>query len=365
MVDEATGELGGFSLGFDFCAQHEAGFPVLSRALGLSQKDWPMGIEDRTATEVPAHLLFQEYARRSKDGRVKRTKPAAVLAVESSGWGSDAFFSDPAKYANTRDAAFYYDVLPKSDFYDPARDDVACSWSAHSGFVIHVQGEKNVELLKELHAAFQRKDIAYGAGYLRGFVRTGPALAIASRIAQETRDSVLADDKAALHLHEAVEACGIKETLTAAGLHWYALCPAWREGPDSELLLFLNPKDQKRYSHGWFTLDELRAWASGTGPVVDSVEIESLLKADDRDWGIHLLKGLREAGIKQRIFEKFVWLDDRKAEIGVRLTVTKDSEHLLPSGTYPLQVVEPYVKAGRALAQAERAARERGCSAVA
>lgn len=365
MVDETTGQLGGFSLGFDFCAEHETGFQTLTHALGLPQKDWPMGIEDRMATAVPEHLNFQEYVRRSKDGRVKRTKPAAVLAFQAHDWGIDAFFADPAEYANSRGAALYYDVLPRSDFYDPARDDVACSWSARSGFVIHVQGEKNVELLKELHAAFLSKDIAYGAGYVRGFLRSGPALVIASRIAQETRDSVLAEDKAALRLHKAVEACGIQETLTAAGLRWYALSPAWRDGPDSELLFFLNPPDQKRYAHGWFTLDELRAWANGTGPVKDSVEIEPLLKADDRDWSIHLLMGLKQAGIKQRIFEQFVWLDASKTEIGVRLVIAKDSEHILPSGIYPLQVVEPYVKAGRALAQEERAARERGASAVA
>ena len=34
------------------------------------------------------------------------------------------------------------------------------------------------------------------------------------------------------------------------------------------LRFFLNPREQNRYNHGWFSLEELKAWAGDTGPII-------------------------------------------------------------------------------------------------
>jgi len=34
------------------------------------------------------------------------------------------------------------------------------------------------------------------------------------------------------------------------------------------VIFFLNPKDQVNNNHGWFTVEDLDKWISGTGPVI-------------------------------------------------------------------------------------------------
>ncbi len=196
-LNDATGQLEGFNLGFDFCAEHERGFEYLTRALGLPALELPQGIEDRTATQVPPFLQLREFTLRPRDRRFKKTMPAAVLFCgEPYQQRIELLDSNPEQFCQTVDAGLLFDPTTKSSSYGPAQGEVASSWSSRSGFTIAVRGERNITLLRELHAAFLNKDIAYGSGVSSGFKRTSAALVIASRISQETREHVLARDQA-------------------------------------------------------------------------------------------------------------------------------------------------------------------------
>ncbi|MDZ4719763.1 MAG: hypothetical protein SH847_15030 [Roseiflexaceae bacterium] len=70
-----------------------------------------------------------------------------------------------------------------------------------------------------------------------------------------------------LHLFEEV-----KQTLTDQGKEWRSLERwQWMEG---EIRFWLNPNDQANYQSGWFSIDDLIAWAHNSGPVVIEEEFE-------------------------------------------------------------------------------------------
>ncbi len=344
----------GFSLGFDFCGEHEFGARYIKDALGIAQKDIPVGVEDRTMTKVPSTLELVEYDLRSRDKRYKKSMPAALLLCTD-----ELRYGDRPKEMDelTRrlDVGFMWDFAADKKWYESGKHDVASSWSSHGGFAIHVRGAENVARLKELHAAFLACQVSVADAAIIGFQRKALSLVMNERLPQEVLKTVRERDEAFQRLHAAKDATGVEDMLKAKGLGFYALSPAWQYEENSGLLFFLNPQEQKKYAHGWFTEEELREWAEGRGPVLDSRDIEPRLKQEDPDWGIHLHMGLQEQGISLRVFEKFVWLDEQKTRIGVRLHVHRNSQDKLPEGTYPLETVLPYVEAGRQLRQQTKA----------
>lgn len=343
---ESEGTVFGFSLGYDFCAEHEFGATFIKRAFGIADSAFPLGVEDRTATRVPESLVLRTYTHKPKDRRYKAQVAAAVL-VCCDPWRRAAGMT-VAELVSEFQVSFYTEITDKR--YKPADHDIEVAWSGRSGFAIHVRGDENVAKLTELHAAMLECAISVADASITGFKRKALALVLNERLPQETLDAVRAQDQAHLRLHQAAEATGIAALLSAAGRGWYALSPAWRTCEGSELLFFLNPHEQSRYGSGWFTVGELKEWAEGRGPVVDQHSAEAALKAVDVDWHIHLSRGLRDAGTTLRVFPKPVWLDEAKTELGIRLLVSEDAT--LKDGTYPWAEMLPYVRVGQAPAEA-------------
>lgn len=343
----------GFSLGYDFCAEHEFGAEFIKSELGIAQTDFPVGVEDRTMTQVPETLYFGEYELRSKDKRVKKTMPAALLYLARIYGEMPQSVPERAKRL---DASFMADFRDK--WYEPERHDIVSAWADRSGFAIHVRGEENVARLRELYEAFQRKAVSVADASGMGFIRKALSLVIVDRFPDEVKQTVRERDLAHKRLYDAFEATGIKERLKAAGRNWYALRPRWRNGEEAgELLAYLNPCEQKKYDCGWYTVAELDEWANGAGPVVDGRAVEAALKAIDKEWSYRLLKGLNDAGIAINGHVS-VWTDDAKTIPGLRMRVSPDSQDKLADGTYSISALMPYIKRGRELHLAEKAAYE-------
>ena len=49
-----------------------------------------------------------------------------------------------------------------------------------------------------------------------------------------------------------------------AGKEWFAIIPSMN---GNQLKVWLNPRHQNEDNNGWFTIDELKQWAQGKGPV--------------------------------------------------------------------------------------------------
>lgn len=335
-------QLLGFSMGFDFCAQHERGQPWLKSQLGLPEVQYQDGLKTRTATKVPTHLRLVTYEHRPQDKRFKKSMPAAILSVAR-------YLDDdlPVEELISRLSLDFPFEFTDKRWYKPDTHDVVSSWSENDGFAIHVRGQKNVERLQELKAAFDRCDITFGQGGGMSFIRTAPALVIASRMPAEKVESIQQADTAYRNLQEAARATGIYERLAAAGIKYFALSPSWYAGEGSDLLFFLNPYNQKDFDGGWFTVDELDAWIEGKGPVVDGKTATEALREIETDFEYHLLVGLKPTGIGLRVGTQAVWLDKDKRQVGLRILPAKGSEDKLPRGVYSLEQLMPYVQAGK------------------
>ena len=143
------------------------------------------------------------------------------------------------------------------------------SW-AESGFIIHAIGPENKRLLSEIATAYENMDLAIGLGGMTVFGGGGLNLVIASRMPQPSLDRLYEMDLSSKNLADAFAATGIEKTLREAGKRYFALSPRWANEEETEIHFWLNPQDQQNVNYGWFTLDNLKAWANNTGPILKS-----------------------------------------------------------------------------------------------
>lgn len=339
-VRDCDGAPIGFSLGYDFCPDHEHGFDYLTSALGIPQCAFPLGLEDRTLTHIPKSLGFRAYDWRPAKGPCDAPIPAAML------WCTSRFDYEPTP----DDLEVLLDHLPSAAAFahppetDGDADNLHSCWSGRGGFIIHVRGEHNVRHLQALHEAMLALRVSLITMSFQGFKRTAFTLVMNDRLPASMKADILAQDQAALDLHTAATSTHIKERLAAAGLHWYALSPRWRNGPDSELLFFLNPQSQKEFDFGWFTLAELEAWAEGHGPIIDGLSARKSVEARVRDFSYQLVKGLGAHKATLASDCAYVWLDRATNRPGIRLLVAEPGLTDLKDGIYDLTDLWPYLK---------------------
>ena len=80
----------------------------------------------------------------------------------------------------------------------------------------------------------------------------------------------------------------VKATLGDQGKEWHSL-ERWQY-VDGEIRFWLNPKDHDRYNTGWFSIDDLIAWARDVGQIM-------MYQEDDDQENDTLVAGSAEDGI--------------------------------------------------------------------
>lgn len=326
------GTLHGVSLGYDRCAQHEWGIASMLELLGVALPEFPLGVGDRQVRKSPAEWLsLHEFSCRPRDKR-RKAYPAALLVLHE-----DPVSRQPGNGEQLmRACGLDFRSEPTDSFYKPAHD-LASSWDRES-FALLARGDVNIARLRELHAAFLACDIAVAVPWTQSFFVGGVSFALPSRMPEEAKAQVLEQDLAHKALYEAAEATGIEALLAAAGKTYHALSPSWFDEARDELIFYLNPSDQRRYQHGWFTLAELQAWARDAGPVLRDEALEAFAaRPEHYNWSFRLLEGMSACGVASRYHEKLVWCDEAKTIPGLRHRATRAGETLLPSGDYPFE----------------------------
>jgi hypothetical protein len=263
VLTEGT-EFIGIGLGADFCAEHEWGIKELISAFDIRDSDIATyGVEKRRINKVPENLKFA----------IEKDKAALVFRK--------FWFRCPTN-PTVKD-------LENGELQ--MHGDINTAWS-DGEFGILVKGEENLKWLKELHEAFQRKDVAFWIGGSGPFRNGGLTFGIISKLPEEAKLAIYTADFGFHKLDEADKATGIREKLIAANKKelenktastpWDCTCgftglrAAWTSSmlhslgerkTTHEVIYWVNPHDNRKNNYGWFTVEELEQWTEGKGPI--------------------------------------------------------------------------------------------------
>lgn len=241
-----NGVLVGINLGADFCAEHEWGISGLKNSFGLKDNLKVWGIEKRRIQVIPHELELLE-----RKGQ-KNKKQYALVFNPSAAWLKEMY---PDKDCFPSELSLY------------EGDMLAAAWDENS-FGILVSSEHK-EYLNEIMTAFHNKDIAIGLGGGHVFKNAGLSIMIISRLPKEYLESLYEKDKDYYELQKAAEKTGIKKVLEKANRRYFALSPRWADENKKTIRFWLNPMDQQTNKSGWYTVDDLKLWAKGEGPIIN------------------------------------------------------------------------------------------------
>lgn len=331
--------LTGLSLGFDRRAEHVDGISPLLTKLGVAVPDFPVGLADRQLTAGPPALRFSMYDFVPRDKR-RRGYPAALLCLVDpvrEGVEGDERMLSNEELVRRYDLEFVSE--PVQRHYDPSHD-LVTAWGAE-GFAVHVRGPRNIFLLGQLHGAILAGDVAVVAPITLG-AGAGPVrLILASMVSTVDKAQMVAADERSGVLLRAVADTGILGQLARAGRRYQSVTPEWFDEARDELIFFLEPADISQANSGWFSLAELQAWAAGdAGPVVRDETLDRFASQPQfENWQSRLFQGLARRGAAPRYGAQLVWMPKQRMVPAVRYRATRETEHIFPSGIYPLQAV--------------------------
>ncbi len=245
----------GICLGADYAAEHEYGIRYLLQKVNIDpdgicvigrSMTSPISLHKTKGSNTKAYYL-------EDDGKpVKKKMSGTVLG--------------------TRDMK-YSDVINRAPLYQLSSE-LSGAWS-QSDFVAVAWSDDAKIILDDLDKAFLSGNITIwlGGGGDNPFSRNNLIIAITDRIPAEGAEQINETDLERQKLQDAAKQTGIEEYLIAAfdgkswfKKPWYALTPRWSE--DNTVVFYLNPTSQDKYNSGWFSVDELKQWAEGEGPVV-------------------------------------------------------------------------------------------------
>lgn len=263
VFDEKTKQCIGVQLPPDCAAEHESGIGGISEDFGLPSREelvakQMVGVDVRRASKIPANYKY-----------ISKNWQAFMLMTSYKKEHSN--FDE--LYSNRKD---YELDLTKIDCGGPDNtpEEVSGSWSDED-FGIAVGGQNNMTSLYEIAKAVDRLDIAVFSYDAQTHQLYQPSLCIyiASRIPEELQEHFVNSDTHNWNLVRESDKSGIKQLIPRA---WYmSLKPRLitaeqmvKRETAFPLLYWLNPMNQRDHDSGWWTVEELREWHKGRGPIL-------------------------------------------------------------------------------------------------
>lgn len=321
-----NGDLEGISCGSDPCSEHEGGVGELRDALGIKTR-YENGLADRVAQQQPPVLVMRQF--QHDDGQ-----PHAWLAMGSYRYTNAFSFGEGQM--PPEQPPFFNEV--RSHYGNPA---LSAAWDS-SGVLLYARGTESVRRLEQFHEWVKQQDLAMGnafTGHRSDWhpEASGLVFVRASAVPAELAEKALAEDQKDVRLRRAAEKLGMDKELKAAGLRWFALSPRWADAEETEVKFWLNPMDQQDYHYGLYSVDELRQWAKGTGPVMIDKPLKAQAKSHEK-----ILDELKK-NIRRAKFEVpsmwVVWANPEKSEVAIKVHYyhpTSAKRPLVEQGEFPL-----------------------------
>ena len=260
-LKNSDGTLVGINLGSDHCAEHEQDVPTLKSLLGVndSPKSSVLGIERRRITQLNLDQMT------FLDSKNKKTGFSALV------FGRD--LNRPKTKTDLPEG-----IKPYRGKKEPTP--LSCAWSERD-FGVYTDTPDGRDYLRILVAAIQNKEVAIWTGGSVPFSSGGLCIAIIAKASEENKEVMRSCDEDVQNVEKAREELEaevqLSVTLKEAGKNYMALSPFWSTKIKStsrgelttkhKLIFWLNPWDQKRNNHGYYTVEELLEWANNRGPI--------------------------------------------------------------------------------------------------
>lgn len=262
-INSLNNEFQGVMLGWDYTSQHEHGIATIQNEFGMKSMDEGfIGLESRILNKIPEGLKYIENK------------------YKGSCYSHIIFDNYNIKTSDLPPVAYLSGV-----------EDFSTAWDANS-FGISVKGSKNIKrnLLKKLYMSMLNKDVALlfvSKNSKNPFSRNSPFLGIISKMEKEFIKSIYDFDLSIKQLKDASQDTGIHDFFKDKGIGFYKLEPAWAntiaETMDNrklntkyKVIYYLNPIDTNLNNSGWFTVEDLKLWTHGVGPIPKMRENNSL-----------------------------------------------------------------------------------------
>jgi hypothetical protein len=264
-------ECAGLHLRADYCAEHEWGIQDMKRSFGINDDE--VGIE-RRRIHNPTGVYFVKFKKKGEKCAFISNYKTYTSGLER----RELKGTEVKDYVNERR---WFDLT-----HNEQSEGVAGAWN-EKNFICVVKGQDNVDKLQEVYDAFDEGDVAIFLGGGQGpFSNAGLSVSIISQLPAELIDNMRNTDMNSEWLKKAALKTGIEAKIKKAGLGFYALSPEWNDIEDhSEGVKFwLNPTDQQNNNHGWYTVDELKQWIKGTGPIPKTVSVKPKANTKEQKW---------------------------------------------------------------------------------
>lgn len=247
-------ELLGVNLSSDFCAEHEWGIKDIREMFGLPTGDTVFGLAKRKITRVPKIFAWVKYVSTWYVSRydVKRglAKKVGDKKITNEGFVLHNWYpEEPDKMGLN------------SELYGVG---LRAAWS-DDDFAVVSNDLGEISAIREIFDEIKKENACIFFGGAAPFSNASLVIAIADRLPANVTEEWFKFDYDQNEIKKEFAATGIEKLLEDAGKRYYALSPRRRD--DGSLWYWLNPMEQNRTNFGWFTLEELQAWAKNEGPI--------------------------------------------------------------------------------------------------
>ena len=257
-----------FNLGSDYCAEHEWGIGSLKHRLEIYTPDYPKGdLMDSIKSFLGIDKKLFKFGIESK--RVKNSEnifdnldTAGVIYDHDNKipfWG----IGMTSRYDNNKKYDFKNLRTP---YIDESKNSLVGYWCDSEFAVI----SSNKEHIEQMITAFKNNDVAIWLGGGGAFKNSGLIIAIISKLPEDFIKKMYEEDLDYFNLNKAAYSTGIHKILKEAKCEYFSLKPAWHteDGIKTDKLTFwLNPSDQGNNAYGWYTVEDLKLWTKGEGPI--------------------------------------------------------------------------------------------------
>lgn len=261
IISNESGMPYGIYLAADYVGQHESGIRRLQNMFGINPSS--PGLSGHTSTRIPdcytrieRQITVKEWGSRKRH----KVKGLALICAE---------YGDPKEH--------FESLTP----YEPRG--ITGAFDERS-FAIAAWDPDSIAALETVFDAMSANDLILmmGGGSINPFDRGGLLFARAPLVPEEIRKNAFDEDVEHRRLEAAANATGIRAKIDSLPIQYgqlsiqryNALVPAWANQSNLQgrktahpVIFFLNPHEQSKYHHGWFTVEELEAWLDGKGPV--------------------------------------------------------------------------------------------------